>query len=158
VRISKILLTTVLLTALASCGGSENSKELGTTVAPPSTAAAPDCSESAIEAGAGESVQVMNCKQDWAAVQSESLECGEHCYGWLLKWSDSKWNLMGSCSQYSALIPDNGCQGMSGLLKDKTYTDTWTDFPSKEVACQLWSANRYPENISETGCTPDPVG
>lgn len=78
---------------------------------------------------------------------------------WLYKWSEPKWNLMGRCNQYMMLVEsENPCAPMSGWLNDGTYTDKMADFPPAEVACAIWSTNRYEENVAVTGCTPDPAG
>lgn len=147
--------------SLASCGSSSADSATTTTVtiATTTTISAPDCSDAAIEAGVGEAVESKVCSGVWAALQTKAYvgSCGECESEWLYKWESGKWNLMGVCSQYSPLIAsDPSCSGMTGLLKDKSYIDKMTDFPSKEDACVLWTANRYKENVAQTGCTPDP--
>ena len=108
--------------------------------------------------GVGEPTDIFNCSGDWAAIQPSSYvgSCNECEAVWLYKWEAGAWNLKGVGNQYGTLTPDAGNMGMTGLLKDKIYTENMTEYPSQEVACDLWPTNRYPENVAETGCSPDP--
>lgn len=142
---------------LASCGAS--STAVTSTTVTTTTVAAPDCSKAAIELGVGEPTSYFECSGEWAAIMPDSYTavCNECEAVWLYKWEAGAWNLKGSGSQYSTLTPNSGFGGMTGLLRDRIYTDSMTEYPPKEVACELWSVNRYPENVAETGCTPDPA-
>jgi hypothetical protein len=156
-KVLRILILTAAVAGLASCGASSTSDtaDTSTTV---TTVAAPDCSKAAIELGVGEPTSYFECSGEWAGIMPASYadDCNECESVWLYKWEAGAWNLKGVGNQYSTLTP-NSVAGMTGLLKNKIYTDTMTEFPPKEVACELWPTNRYPENVAETGCTPDPA-
>jgi hypothetical protein len=158
-KFSRIIATATIIVGLAACGGSGSADVTATSLVTTTTVSTPDCSLAAVEASVGEPTELYACSSNWAALQTSSYvgSCGECEAVLLYKWSDTKWSLMGSCSQYSPLVPSGVCSGMSGPIKDKVYTNTMADFPPKEVACALWTANRYPENVAETGCTPDPA-
>lgn len=146
----RFLFLVVMVAGLSSCNSSSTA---GTT----STIATADCSKSAIEAAVGEATDIFNCSGNWAAIQPNSYvgECNDCESVWLYKWESGAWNLKGVGNQYASLTPNSGFLGMTGLLREKLYTDAMTEYPSQEVACELWPTNRYPENIAETGCTPD---
>jgi hypothetical protein len=160
----KILRILIVATAIAGLASSCSSGSTKATITPGSgnttttitTIAFPDCSKPAIEMGVGEPTDVFNCSGVWAAIQPNSYVgiCTECETVWLFKWEANAWNLKGSGNQYSIL--NSGFSGMTGLLKDRIYTDNMTEYPPKEVACELWPVNRYPENVAETGCKPDP--
>jgi hypothetical protein len=160
-KILRILIVTTAIAGLVSCGGSDTADTATTitTVAATTTVPAPDCSKAAIELGVGEPTDVFECAGDWAAIMPNSYSgsCTECEALWLYKWESGAWNLKGSGNQYAILSPNSGFGGMTGLLKDRIRTGSMTEFPSKEVACALWPVNRYPENVAETGCTPDPA-
>ena len=153
-KIFRVLVVMMAAAGLSSCGATSTS-ETSTTV---TTIAAPDCSKAAIEIGVGEPISTFNCSGDWAGIQPSSYvsSCTECESVWLYKWESGAWNLKGLGNQYLMLTPEVGNMGMTGLLKDKIYTGNMTEYPSQEVACELWPTNRYPENVAETGCTPDP--
>lgn len=153
-KVLRILVLAMAVAGFSACSASSTS-DTSTTV---TTIAAPDCSKAAIEVGVGEPVATFNCSGDWAAIQPSSYvsSCNECESVWLYKWDSAAWNLKGVGNQYGTLTPDAGIMGMTGLLKDKIYTENMTEYPSQEVACELWPTNRYPENVAETGCTPDP--
>ena len=157
IKVLRILILTAAVAGLASCGSSSDAEtsDTSTTV---TTVVAPDCSKAAIELGVGEPTDIFTCSGEWAAIMPDSYTAGcNECESvWLYKWEAGAWNLKGVGNQYSTLTP-NSVAGMTGLLKDKIYTDAMTEFPPKEAACELWPTNRYPENVAETGCTPDPA-
>jgi hypothetical protein len=154
-KVLGVLVLAAAVAGLASCGAS--STAVTSTTVTTTTVAAPDCSKAAIELGVGEPTDYFDCSGEWAGIMPDSYAAGcNECESvWLYKWEAGEWNLKGVGNQYSTLTP-NSVAGMTGLLKDKIYTDTMTEFPSKEVACELWPTNRYLENVAETGCTPDP--
>lgn len=153
---TRLFVSILSILAITACGGGI-SKTSSTTLPATTTTVAPDCSETALSAAAGEATYVIGCAEGWAGVQLRSYECGEHCYGYIYKWDEAKWNLLGMCSQYSLILPeDNSCQGMSGLPKDRSFSGQMVAFPPKEVACQIWDAHRFSDNVAVTGCTPDP--
>lgn len=156
-KVLRILVLTVTIAGLTSCSASSTS-DTSTTATTVTAVAAPDCSKAAIEMGVGEPTDIFNCSGDWAAIQPNSYvgSCNECESVWLYKWEAGAWNLKGVANQYGTLMPNGGNMGMTGLLKDKIYTENMTEYPSQEVACELWPTNRYPENVSLTGCSPDP--
>jgi hypothetical protein len=154
-KILRILILTTAIAGLASCGGS-GTADTATTITTVAVAA-PDCSQAAIELGVGEPTGYFECSGEWAGIMPADYAAGcNECESvWLYKWEAGAWNLKGVSNQYYPLTP-NSVLGMTGLLKDRTYTGSMTEFPSKEAACQLWPVNRYPEYVAKTGCTPDP--
>jgi hypothetical protein len=148
----------VLSLFLVACGGSTQSSD-SSAVTTTTTVTQVDCSRAAIEIGVGESTSIFNCSGEWAAIQPSSYvgNCTECESVWLYKWSEAKWNLMGRCNQYVMLVEsESPCGAMSGWLNDDNYIDKMADFPPPKVACDIWPMNRYAENVSLTGCTPDP--
>lgn len=152
-RFSAVFFTLILV----SCSGptkSSDTSEIATTT----TVTQVDCSREAIERGVGESTEIFSCSGEWASIQPDSYvgACTECESVWLYKWSQAKWNLMGRCNQYVMLVESEGpCSAMSGWLNDDNYIEKMVDFPPPQVACDIWPMNRYPENLSLTGCTPD---
>jgi hypothetical protein len=157
-RTSVIAMCSALL--LAACGNSATSET--TTTIPTTTTttiASPDCSMPALETAIGEPTYIVGCSGEWAALQPKSLECGEHCFGFVYKWENSQWSLLGKCSQFSLILPeDNWCEGMSGKPLDQTFTgQPMSEFPPKEISCEIWDAHRFEENLAITGCSADSV-
>lgn len=149
----------VLSLVLVACGTAEQSSE--TTAATTTVSTLPvDCSKPAIEAAVGESISNFNCAGEWTAIQPDSYvgDCLDCESVWIYKWQDAKWNLMGRCNQYVPLVKSEmPCSPMAGWLNDGDYIDTMADFPEADIACELWVANRWPENVAVTGCTPEPI-
>lgn len=139
-KIFRALLVTTVVISLSSCASSSADTATTTTAAPTTTTQAPaDCSQDALDGAVGErETYVMGCAAGWAALQPRSWECGEHCYAFIYKWDQAKWNLTMKCSLYSPLSADGGCQGMTGQITDANYTDSIAEFPPKAVACDLW--------------------
>jgi hypothetical protein len=150
------IVVTALSILLVACGGPSQSSD--TSLATPTSIEQLKCSQMAIEAAVGQSTSLFNCVGEWAAVQPVSYvrDCTECESVWLYKWDDAKWNLVGRCNQYVLLVEsESPCSPMSGWINDDNYIDAMADFPSRDVACDIWPINRYPENVSVTGCTPD---
>lgn len=140
-KISRLLISAIAIIGLSACSSSSAADETTTTTVAATTTieATPDCSQDALDAAVGErETYVMGCIDGWTALQPRSWECGEHCYAFIYKWDQAKWNLTMKCSLYSLLSETGGCYGMSGQIPDGTYTDTIAEFPPKAVACDLW--------------------
>ncbi len=140
-KISRLLISAVAVLSLGACSSSSAADTTTTTTVPETTTtvALPDCSQDAMDAAVGErETYVMGCVAGWAALQPRSWECGEHCWGFIYKWDQAKWNLTMKCSLYSLLSDSGGCTGMTGQISDGNYTDTIAEFPPKAVACELW--------------------
>lgn len=153
-KLIRIFVSILSISALTACGGG-NAETSSTTLLATTTTLAPDCSETSLSTAAAEATYVIGCAERWAGLQLKSQECGEHCYGYIYKWAQAKWNLLGMCSQYSLILPENNsCEGMTGTPKDRNFTGGMTEFPPKEIACQIWDAHRFSENLALTGCTP----
>ncbi len=142
---------------LTACGNSTSTESSTSAIPAVTTIESPDCSLAALENAIGEPTYIVGCTGEWAALQPKSLECGEHCFGYVYKWSNSEWNLLGKCSQYSLLLPeDNSCEGMSGMPVDQTFTgQPMSEFPPKEISCEIWDAHGFEENLAATGCPPN---
>ena len=140
---------------LTACAPSSSADPTTTTTLAPTTTAvaAPDCSQDALDAAVGErETYVMGCVGGWTALQPRSWECGEHCWGFIYKWDQAKWNLRLKCDLYSVLSETGGCYGMSGQINDGTYTDTIAEFPPKAVACELWKESFAEESERRALC------
>ena len=149
-KVLRLIIVTTAITGLASCGSADKATTTTVAATTTTTAAAPDCSQSALDAAGGEKVYPLGCSSNWAALELSSQECGEHCYGFIYKWDQSKWNLAMKCSLYSPLSAEGSCQGMTGQISDANYTNSVTEFPPTDVACELWKDSFVdPESIKD---------
>ena len=137
-KVLRIIIIATAIAGLASCGSADTAMTTTVAATTTTTVAAPDCSQSALDAAAGEKVYQLGCSSNWAALQLSSQECGEHCYGFIYKWDQAKWNLAMKCSLYSPLSVEGSCQGMTGQISYANYTNSVTEFPPTDVACELW--------------------
>jgi ABC-type transport system substrate-binding protein len=154
-KISRLLVSAVAILSLGACSSSSSADTTTTTTLAPTTTtiALPDCSQDALDAAVGErETYILGCSSNWAALQPRSWECGEHCYAFIYKWDQAKWNLALKCDQYSALSADGYCTGMTGQIRDANYTENIVEFPTKDVACQIWAKSVYQEIEKNTGC------
>ena len=139
-KIFRVVIIAGAIAGLSACSSASTVDTSSTTVAPTTIAVAPaDCSQDAMDGAVGERrTYVMGCVADWAALQPQSWECGEHCYAFIYKWDQAKWNLRMKCDLYSHLSADGGCYGMTGQINDGNYTESIAEFPPKAVVCELW--------------------
>ena len=138
-KVLRLVIIVTAITGLTSCSSADSTTPETTVAATPTTTvAAPDCSQSALDAAGGEKVYPLGCSSNWAALQLSSQECGEHCYAFIYTWEQAKWNLAMKCSLYSPLSAEGSCQGMTGQISDANYTNSVTEFPPTDVACELW--------------------
>jgi hypothetical protein len=154
-KFSRLVLIVTSIAAFSSCSSSDvaTTSTSTTTAATTTTASIPDCSQYALDAAAGErDSYVLGCASNWAAIQPESWICGEHCYAFIYKWDQGKWNLTMKCDQYSALSPDGYCQGMTGEISEGNYTPTISEYPPSDVACQIWAKSPFAEFEKNTQC------
>ena len=127
---------------LSACGSSSNANDTSAITVPATTTTVSkaDCSYEALDAAVGEKDSyILGCVSNWAAVQPNSWECGEHCYGFIYKWEQENWSLKMKCSQYSHILEEGTCTGMIGQISEGNYTSTIAEMPPKEVACQIWA-------------------
>jgi hypothetical protein len=153
-RIFRLLISAVAIVGLSACSSSSTADETTTTVAVTTTTeATPDCSQDALDAAVGErETYVAGCVAGWAALTPRSWECGEHCFAFIYKWEQAKWNLTMKCSLYSVLSADGYCTGMTGQIPDGNYTDAIAEFPPKAVACELWKDSFVDPKESKAFC------
>ena len=154
-KIFKVLLIATAVVGMSACAPSSSADTTTTTTMPPTTTtvAPPDCSQDALDGAVGErDTYVLGCAGGWTALQPKSWECGEHCYAFIYKWDQAKWNLAMKCDQYSALSTEGYCTGMTGQILDGTYTETIAEFPPQDVVCQVWAKSVYQEFEKNTGC------
>lgn len=157
-KVLRILLAITAITSLAACGSSSANQSTSTVAETSTSLATPDCSQKALDATTGQGgTYIVGCAENWAAVEAGSGECNEHCFAFIFKWDEAKWNLKMKCDQYSTLSEDGFCMGMTGEFQNAQDISTIAEYPPADVACQIWPANRSTYNVSATGCTPDPV-
>lgn len=150
-KLVRLLISISSIVALYACAGA-SSQTSSTTLPATTTAVAPDCSEAALSAAAGEAdTYVLGCSSNWAALQPRSWECGEHCWAFIFKWDQAKWNLVAKCSQYSALSEDGYCLGMTGQIMDDNYVQN-VEYPPADVSCRIWANSLYRETDEDTAC------
>jgi len=150
-KVLRLIIIAAAISGLASCSSADSATPATTVAATTTTTTAPDCSPAALEATVGEKTYTLGCTSNWAALQPSSWECGEHCYGFIYKWDQAKWNLAMKCSLYSPLSAEGSCQGMTGQISDANYTDGVTEFPPTAVACELWKES-FVDPESNTAC------
>lgn len=144
-----------MIVSMSACSSSSATETTTTTTIAPTTttAAAPDCSQQALDAAVEErETYVIGCDSGWAALQPRSWVCGEHCYAFIYKWDQAKWNLAIKCDQYSALSSEGFCTGMTGRIQDSNYTEAVAEFPPNEVVCQIWAKSIYAEIEKDPKC------
>jgi len=141
---------------LGACSGSDSATNSTTTTSAAKTNTNAVCSKGQIEEAVGEPAGYFICAGEWASVQPTSYiaDCTDCERVWLLKWEDSAWTLKGECSQFSTLTPESICRGLSGTVSQSTEAGLMEEFPPADVGCEIWTSNKNPENIAETGCTP----
>ena len=148
----RLMIAVPALLLITACGASSSSDSTTDEPSTTTTVLAPDCSQEALDAAAGEpDTYVLGCSSNWAALQPESWECGEHCWAFIFKWDQSKWNLVAKCSQYSPLSADGSCSGMTGQITDGNYVQT-VEYPPADVSCQIWANSLYGGSGEEPGC------
>ncbi len=143
-KVLRLIIIATAITGLASCSSADSATPATTVAATTTTTVvAPDCSQSALDAAGGEKVYPLGCSSNWAALQLSSQECGEHCYAFIYKWDQAKWNLAMKCSQYSPLSAAGSCEGMTGKTSDANYSGMATEFPSEDAVCDIWAKSLY---------------
>ena len=86
---------------------------------------------------------------DWANGLDANVGCSEECEGLLvLHKVGGEWRVIGSCNQYSPLYP--GYQMCVDSATGNSVPDA--ELPPPQVACELWDANTWEENLAITGC------
>jgi hypothetical protein len=156
-RKTTMFIFSVTLLSLTSCGGSSSNSATESAAPTSTTISQPDCSEASVEKAVGEPISGLACSGGWASLMPDSYagSCGECANVWLYKWGEGTWNLKGFCSQYSPLIAGVSiCSGQSGTYASPKEEGLMTEFPPREVACEIWAYNRDPEFVADTGCTP----
>ncbi|MEN9792753.1 MAG: hypothetical protein RL330_831 [Actinomycetota bacterium] len=114
----------------------------------------PDCTDAAASAGTGvEMMLVGDCVDGWVAAMDAdyAAECTECESVLLLRAEEGQWRVAHNCNQYAPLL--------EGICAEVTPSPDWpvsvaTDpgYPSPEVACEIWDANTWEENLEETDC------
>lgn len=107
----------------------------------------PPCSLDAFTAALGEQSSEPFCVDKWAVAQPLSYaESCQDCESlWLFQWTSETWELRGTCYQFSPITPDSApCSTPDG--------NDLQDYPPVDVACALWPANTFEENLSITNC------
>jgi hypothetical protein len=153
-RSALIVVGFVSLTMTACTTSEQNSAESITTT--PETEVAttqPDeritaCTIENFSIALGEQSTEPYCVEDWAtALPQEYIEnCGDCESVWLFHWTGTEWSLKGTCYQFAPLTED----GAPCSTPDGTELD---EFPPASVACAIWPANSFEENVATTGCT-----
>jgi hypothetical protein len=158
-KVLRILLAVSAIASLTACGGSTAKQSTSSVAETSAPLATPDCSQEALDATSGrKGTYVLGCSGNWAAVESPYIdECTEHCFAFIYKWDQAKWNLTMKCDQYSTLSAEGFCMGLTGEMQNAEYIDTIAEFPPQDVACQIFPPNRSDFNVAITGCTPDPA-
>lgn len=88
------------------------------------------------------------CIEDWAiALPQEYIDvCGDCESLWLFQWVETEWTLRGTCYQFAPITADSApCTTPDG--------EELSSYPPTDVACALWPANTFEENIPATGCS-----
>ena len=122
-------------------------------VTPPTTIAVQeDSSRCPIEALASDTVEPIIsfvCVDGWATGLLADEECSNDCEGILvLRQEATGWRVVATCNQYSPLTPTSS-QCFDRFTLDEVGS---SDLPPLSVACELWEANRWDENLALTGC------
>lgn len=153
-HLCRLCVVGVALLVVPSCTNSTSVDDQPTTSnetqlsnATPSAAAAA-CTVQNFSIAFGEESADPYCVEEWAVAQPQEYinNCGDCESLWLFRWSGSEWTLKGTCYQFAPLTEDGApCTTPDG--------DELDELPSANVACALWPANSFEENVAATGCS-----
>jgi|694.fasta_scaffold50149_3 hypothetical protein len=149
--LSTLIVTSATLIGVASCSDSAGTSTSTDTSSQSSTLTTelsqPPCSLDAFTAAFGEQSYEPFCVDEWAVAQPRSyVESCQDCESlWLFQWNSETWELRGTCYQFAPITADSApCSTPDG--------NELQEYPPVDVACALWPANTFEENLAVTNC------
>ena len=96
-----------------------------------------------------EPIVAFACVDGWATGLLADQGCSDECEGILvLRQEATGWRVVATCHQYFPMTPTSS-QCFNAFTFDEVNP---SDLPPLPVACELWEANRWDENLALTGC------